>query len=86
MPISELLIPKEVRRTTLRLRINILENLDGVLTNPSLIISLAYFILPTLNPNDLLLATTNVALVIKRLCKRKEKSIPKAPNPIDTKV
>ena len=86
MPISELLIPKEVRRTTLRLRINILENLDGVLTNPSLIISLIYFMLPSLNPNVLILATTKAAQVIKRICSRNENSIPKAPNTIDTKI
>jgi hypothetical protein len=86
MPISELLIPKEVRRTTLRLRINTFEILDGVLTNPSLIISLTYFILPSLNPNVLLLATTKVAPVMKRICSRNENSMPKAPNPIDTKI
>jgi hypothetical protein len=83
MPISELLMPKDARRTMLRLTIIVLENLDGVLTSPSLMISLVYFKLPTLNPNALLLATAKVALVITRVCSKNDRSRPKAPNPID---
>ena len=48
-------MPKEARRTTLRLTISSLENLDGAFTNPSLIISLKYFISPGLNLIILLL-------------------------------
>src|SRR6266487_1732983 len=79
-------MPNEARRTTLRLRISILEYLAGELTKPSFIISLAYFRLPNLNPNPLFFATTMAALATKRFCNKNDISIPKAPNPIDTKA
>ena len=85
MPISEVLIPKEARRTTLKLTRSILENLDGAFTNPSLIISFAYFILPNLNPN-VLVVTAKVVPVIKRPCNRNDRRIPKVPKPVDTKA
>ena len=65
MPTSELLIPKEARRTMLRLNISILDSLDGILASASLKISLKYVIFPSLNENALF-ATNKVAAAVKR--------------------
>ena len=86
MPISALFMPKEARRTTLRLTISSLENLDGAFTNPSLIVSLKYFTLPGLNLIIflLLIMMVKAEIVRNRYCTKNENSIPNAPYPIDT--
>ena len=65
MPISELVIPIVVNRTTLRLTISVLENSEGILTIPSFKVDLTNLKPPTLNVK-IFFTKGNAIIVLRR--------------------
>jgi hypothetical protein len=61
------------------------ESLDGILKSPSLIISLANLMFPKPNPNSFF-DKYNIPPVITKFCKRKDRRMPDAPYPADTRA
>src|SRR5919109_542065 len=86
MPILESLIPKGASRITLSVIIMVLDNFEGALDNPSLMTSMMYLLSRTGLTDNRLPAINNIVIAPTRLAIMKEKRIPKAPKPIDTRI
>src|SRR5829696_8264045 len=86
MPISESLIPKEARRITLSVIIIVLDSFEDALDNPSLITSMTYLLSRTGLSDNRLPASNNMVIAATRLAIMKDKRIPKAPKPIDSRI
>src|SRR5215216_27707 len=86
MPIFESLIPKEARRITLSVIIIVLDSFEGALDNPSLMTSMTYLLSRIGLSDNRLPATANMVIAVTRLAIINDKSMPKAPKPIDNRI
>ena len=82
---SESAIPKEARRTTLRLNISVLDNIEGIFTTPSMTNLLMNFRSPILNLSVLFINTSEIHRMMSA-CSIKDITIPRTPKPDNTRI